>query len=219
MCECMAAYLADPCHTGVCAFVQAVAASALPLASTRLEPAGAAALQARAPALALLVAALEALPSPAPPAERRAGPGADSPPGSPALGGPQSEEDSGVGAIDAALAAVALAPPGGEALALRALSCALRPGVHLAALRRAAGAAMAAIAAGGGGLAQAARCSALPAAEQEVRARLACMTCGLPCTVASFLFTARLQPRPFHSSACVRSGDFLVPGIPSRRVL
>lgn len=202
----MVAYLADPCHTGAWALVQAVAASAQPLASTRLEPAGAAALQARAPALALLVAALEALPSPAPPAERGAGTGADSPPGSPAPSGWHSEQDSGVGAIDAALAAVALAPPGGEALALRALSCTLRPGVALGSLRRAAGAAMAAFAAGGGGTAQAARCSALPAAAKEVRGRRAWMTCGLPIKVAVALcktkfLSASPQNVPLHASA------------------
>ena len=187
MCEVLTAWLADPCPTEVWALVQAVAASALPLASTRLEPAGAAALQARAPAMALLVAALEALPSPAPPAARRAGPGGDSSPSSPAPSSSHSEQDPGADASGAALAAVALAPPGGEELALRTLSCALRPGVALAALRRAAGAAMAAFAAGGEGMAQAARCSALPAAEQQARGRLACMTCSLPDKVWLYL--------------------------------
>ena len=158
--------------------MQAVAAAARPLASTRLEPAVASVLQARTPALALLVAALEALPSPGPPAERRAASGADSPPGSPAPGGLHCEQDSGVGATDAAIAAVALAPPGGEALALRALSCALRPGVCLSALRRAGGAALAAFAAGGCAMAQAARCSALPATQQEVRGEPAHFSMG-----------------------------------------
>ena len=46
---------------------QAIAAAACPLAAVRLSPAAAAVLQARLPHLAQLVAALEALPSPAAP--------------------------------------------------------------------------------------------------------------------------------------------------------
>ncbi|KAK9820868.1 hypothetical protein WJX81_007777 [Elliptochloris bilobata] len=57
---------------------QAVAAAARPLALLRLTPAAASVLQARTPALALLVAALEALPSTAPAADRSAATGADS---------------------------------------------------------------------------------------------------------------------------------------------
>jgi len=150
---------------------QAVAAAAVPLAATRLPDAAAALLQARAHQLSLLVAALEALPSPAQP------PGGAAEPAAAQAAAAQGAEPPGaaLAPLDAALAVPALAPPGAETLALRALSCALRPGPPLAALRRAGAAALAAFAAGGSGVAAAAGCSgALAAADgPDVRARRA----------------------------------------------
>lgn len=153
---------------------QAVAAAARPLAATRLPDAAAALLQFRAHQLALLVAALEALPGAAPP------PGGAAEPAAAQAAAAQGAGPPGVALapLDAALAVPALAPPGAETLALRALSCALRPGPPLAALRRAGAAALAAFAAGGSGAAAAAGCSgALAAADDpDVRAPHA-LTC------------------------------------------